>query len=60
MTGAPSERTSLGAHVDLCATRYADLRSRLTRLEYLIYAVLVFLMMGEGTVIEVVKRLVGK
>lgn len=40
---SPSERTSLTAHVDLCALRYNALESRLKRLEWLIYAILVVL-----------------
>lgn len=56
----PVERTSLPAHVDMCAQRYASLNARMKRVECLIYALIVFLMLGEGTVLEVVKRLVGK
>ena len=56
----PAERVSLPAHVDMCATRYASLDARLKRVEYLIYALFAILLFGEGTVVEVVKRLVGK
>lgn len=60
MTGSsPSERISLEAHVDLCAQRYDALRSRLNRVEYAIYALIAILLIGDGTVLEVVKRLVG-
>jgi len=55
MTGSPSERDSLPAHVDLCALRYKAMEDRLKRLEYLMYAVLIALGATSEPVLAVLK-----
>ena len=66
-TLASSASDRLSGHEVICAERYTKLEmtsqslaARATRVEYLLYGVLFFLLVGEGSVIEVVKRLVFK
>ena len=55
----PSERDNLSAHIDLCGQRYTEIFGRLKRLEYWLAAITILLLVGEGSVIDVIKRLVG-
>ena len=55
----PSERDNLAAHVDLCGQRYGEIRTRLMRLEVWLGAITLLLLIGEGTVTDVVRRLIG-
>lgn len=52
-----SERQSLPVHVDMCEQRYRGLAARLQRVEYILYAIVALLLFGEGTVVDVVRRL---
>lgn len=56
---ADSERKSLPVHVDMCQQRYSALEARMRRVEYVLYGIAVLLLFGEGTVMEVVKRLIN-
>lgn len=55
---ADSERKSLPVHVDMCEQRYRVLEARMRRIEYVLYGIAALLVFGEGTVMEVVKRLI--
>ena len=55
----PSERDNLEAHVDLCEQRYSDLYRRMSRVEYWLAGIALLLLIGEGTVADLVKRLFG-
>ncbi|MGQ0664383.1 MAG: hypothetical protein ACT4P2_12565 [Pseudomonadota bacterium] len=57
MSDGDIERDSLPAHVSLCALRYAALERRLARVEWGLYAVIGLLLLGEGTVVDVIMRL---
>jgi len=52
-----SERVDLGTHVDLCATRYRGVEARLKRVELMLYGIFLLLLLGEGTIGDLVKRL---
>lgn len=54
-----SERENLGTHVDLCATRYRGVEKRLGRVELILWAIVFLLLVGEGTLADLVKRLFG-
>lgn len=56
-TPQPIEETSLPAHVALCGQRYRDLARRLGRVEVLLGIVILLLLVGEGTIADVAKRL---
>ena len=56
----PSERNNLEAHVDLCSQRYTTLYRRLNRVEYWLAGIVVLLLIGEGTIADLVKRLFGQ
>lgn len=51
------ESQSLPAHVTLCAERYAGLNKRLNRMEYWLIGITLLLLIGDGTVLDVAKRL---
>jgi len=57
----------LTGHELLCAERYTKLEfghaaivGRASRIEYLLYGVMFFLLIGDGSIIEIVKRLTMK
>ena len=47
-------------HEAVCAERWKQTEARLKRIELVLLAIVVLLLFGEGTVVEVVKRLVVK
>jgi len=51
--------TRIAVHEAVCAKRYGKILDRVTRVEVVLYAIVVLLLIGEGTVIEAVKRLLG-
>ncbi len=51
--------TRVAVHEAVCAERYGKILDRVTRVEIVLYAIVVLLLIGEGTVIEAVKRLLG-
>jgi hypothetical protein len=50
----------LAVHEAICAERWKQTEARLKRIELVLLAIVVLLLFGEGTVVEVVKRLVVK
>jgi hypothetical protein len=54
---ADTERNSLGTHVSLCEMRYEGLKKRLSRIEIILFGIVLLLLFGQGTVTEVAKRL---
>ena len=48
------------SHEAVCAERWKQTEARLKRIELVLLAIVVLLLFGEGTVVEVVKRLVVK
>jgi len=57
----------LSSHELICAERYTKLEfghtaivGRASRIEWLLYGVIFFLMIGEGSILEVVKRVAFK
>jgi len=50
----------LAVHEAICAERWKQAEARLKRIERVLLALVVLLLFGEGTVVEVVKRLVVK
>ena len=49
----------LAVHEAVCAERWKQTNSRLSRIEVVLVAIVLLLLFGEGTVTEVVKRLVA-
>ena len=50
----------LAVHEAICAERWSAAAARLKRIEIVLIAIVLLLLFGEGTVLEVVKRLVAK
>ena len=50
----------LAVHEAICAERWKQAEARLKRIEFVLLAIVVLLLFGEGTVVDVVKRLVVK
>jgi len=50
----------LAVHEAVCAERWKQTEARLKRIELVLIAIVLLLLLGEGTVLEVVKRLVAK
>jgi hypothetical protein len=50
----------LAVHEVVCAERWKQAEARLKRIELVLIAIVFLLLLGEGTVLEVVKRLVAK
>ena len=56
----------LNSHEEVCAQRYAAIErsmqegsNRMTKIEYLLYGVMLCVLLGPGTAAEFVKRLIG-
>lgn len=49
----------LDGHEDLCAERYKGILTRTTRLEYILWGIIALLLIGDGTVLDLMKRLAG-
>lgn len=49
----------LNTHEAECAIQWKYANARLTRIELVLIAIVVLLLYGDGTVLEVVKRLIG-
>ena len=47
-------------HEAVCAERWKQTEARLKRIELVLLAIVLLLLLGEGTVLEVVKRLIAK
>jgi hypothetical protein len=50
----------LAVHEAVCAERWKQAEARLKRIELVLIAIVLLLLFGEGTVLEVVKRLLAK
>ena len=50
----------LVVHEAICAERWKQADARLKRMEFVLVAIVLLLLFGEGTVVEVVKRLLVK
>jgi hypothetical protein len=50
----------LAVHEAVCSERWKQTEARLKRIELVLIAIVFLLLLGEGTVLEVVKRLVAK
>jgi len=50
----------LAVHEAICAERWKQTDDRLKRIELVLLAIVLLLLLGEGTVVEVVKRLLVK
>jgi hypothetical protein len=50
----------LAVHEAVCAERWKQAEARLKRIELVLIAIVLLLLFGEGTVLEVVKRLATK
>lgn len=55
---AEIEMESLPAHVALCGLRYRDLSRRLSRVEYLLYAIAMLIVLGEGSLADLLRQLI--
>lgn len=51
------EAESLPAHVAICGLRYRELSRRLSRVEYLLYGVVLLIALGEGSIADVLRHL---
>jgi hypothetical protein len=56
---AQKANSRVDGHEDLCAERYAGIIRRASRQEYILYAIVGLLLVGEGTIGALVKRLFG-
>ena len=58
--GNPEEiATSLAVHEAVCAERWKQANARLARIEAVLGAIVLLLLLGEGSVVSVIKRLLG-
>jgi hypothetical protein len=54
------ETESLPAHVALCGLRYRELSRRLSRVEYLLYGIVMLITLGEGSLAELVRQMMAR
>ena len=52
--------SKVSTHEAVCAERWKQTEARLKRIELVLISIVFLLLFGEGTVLEVVKRLVAK
>ena len=57
--GEDEAAASLAVHEAVCAERRTQASGRLARIEIVLAAIVLLLLIGEGSVVAVVKRLVG-
>lgn len=57
---AEVEAESLPAHVAICGLRYRELSRRLSRVEYLLYGVVILVALGQGTAPELLRALLTR
>ncbi len=57
---AEVETESLPAHVAICGLRYRDLSRRLSRVEYLLYGVVLLIVLGQGSGAELLRTLLTR
>jgi hypothetical protein len=51
--------TSLAVHESVCAERWKQTNTRLARIELVLGVIVLLLLIGEGSMIDVLKRLLG-
>ncbi len=51
--------TRIAVHEAVCAERYGKILDRVTRVEMVLYAIVALLLVGEGSVIDVLRRPLG-
>ena len=51
--------TRIAVHAAVCAERYGKILDRVTRVEMVLYTIVALLLVGEGSVIDVLRRLFG-
>ena len=49
----------LNSHEQVCAERYASINTRITKIEYLLYGVMLCVLLGPGQAAEFFKKLLG-
>lgn len=52
--------TSLAVHEAVCAERWKQANARLARIEAVLSAIVLLLLLGEGSVVAVIKRLLSR
>jgi len=57
---AEIEKESLPAHVALCGLRYRELSRRLSRVEYLLYGIVMLIALGEGSLAELARQMMAR
>ena len=57
---AQKANARIDGHESICAERYRGILGRMSRVEYILYAIVALLLVGEGTVGALVKRLFGQ
>ena len=62
----PEVEANLALHEKVCAERYASIQAsfkegdkRMTKIEYLLYAVIIAVLLGPGVAAEFVRKLLG-
>ena len=51
--------TKLAVHEAVCAERWKQAADRLSRIELVLGAIVLLLLVGEGSVVQVLRRLIG-
>jgi hypothetical protein len=51
--------TKLAVHEAVCAERWKQAADRLSRIEMVLGAIVLLLLVGEGSVVQVLRRLIG-
>jgi hypothetical protein len=59
MPDAEEVARQIAVHEAVCAERWKQANARLTRIEMVLAAIVLLLLFGEGSVMEVAKRLIG-
>jgi hypothetical protein len=54
------ETENLPAHVAICGLRYRELSRRLSRVEYLLYGVVLLVALGDGSVADLLRHLMTR
>jgi hypothetical protein len=49
----------LNSHEQVCAERYGAMNTRMTKIEYLLYGVMLCVLLGPGQAAEFIKKLIG-
>ena len=52
--------TKLAVHEAVCAERWKQANDRLERIEFVLVAIVLLLLVGEGSVVAVLRRMLGE